>query len=138
MDGVSNGYEYLKRLQEESEGDHRATFRDYAGYLEQRARETATPLSGQFELTPLCNLDCKMCYVHLKKDQMREQSMLSVDQWKRLMGQAAEMGMMTATLTGGECLTYPGFDDLYLYLQGMGCNVSVLTKGCNRVPGHQH
>ena len=29
------------------------------------ARGHDTPISGDFELTPLCNLDCKMCYVHL-------------------------------------------------------------------------
>ena len=27
----------------------------------QNARENDTPISGCFELTPLCNLDCKMC-----------------------------------------------------------------------------
>ena len=32
-------------------------------YQEQKARKAGIPLFGQFELTPLCNLDCKMCYV---------------------------------------------------------------------------
>ena len=37
--------------------------------------------------------------------------------------------MFTATLTGGECLTYPGFRELYLYLQSLGCAMDVLTNG---------
>ncbi len=37
--------------------------------------------------------------------------------------------MFEATLTGGECLTYPGFDELYLYLQSLGCQVMVMTNG---------
>lgn len=28
------------------------------------------PISGTFELTPRCNFDCKMCYVHLKEEQI--------------------------------------------------------------------
>ena len=32
-------------------------------YLFDRASRTLTPLSGTFELSPVCNLACKMCYV---------------------------------------------------------------------------
>jgi radical SAM protein with 4Fe4S-binding SPASM domain len=31
-------------------------------------------------------------------------------------------------VTGGECLTYPGFEELYLYLHSLGCHVDVLTN----------
>ena len=98
-------------------------------FLSFKAREKGIPYSGSFELTPLCNLDCRMCYVHLTKEQMRGRELLSVDQWKSLMKQAKDAGMMKAKLTGGECLTYPGFDELYLYLHSMGVNVDVLTNG---------
>lgn len=36
-------------------------------FLNFKARDKGIPISGSFELTPLCNLDCKMCYVHLNK-----------------------------------------------------------------------
>ena len=45
-------------------------------FLDFRAREEAIPLTGTFELTPLCNLDCKMCYVHLNKAQMKGAELL--------------------------------------------------------------
>ena len=98
-------------------------------FLEQRARETATPFHGAFELTPLCNLDCKMCYVHLNQAQLQGRKLLPADTWIDLMGQAIDVGMMSATLTGGECLTYPEFDKLYLFLKENGIIITVKTNG---------
>lgn len=98
-------------------------------YLCFKARKKNHPISGSFELTPLCNLDCKMCYVHLQKDQMCGRPLLSVDQWKDIMQQAIDGGMMYAALTGGECLTYPGFRELYLFLRDRGIEVSILSNG---------
>ncbi len=45
------------------------------------------------------------------------------------MHQAWEAGMINAALTGGECLAYPGFEELFLYLHSLGCQVAVLTNG---------
>ena len=98
-------------------------------YQERKARELGIPLSGQFELTPFCNLDCKMCYVHLHQNQLNGADILSVEQWKNIMLQAHSQGMMNATLSGGECLVYPGFDELYMFLRNLGIKVSVKTNG---------
>ena len=101
----------------------------YNRFLETKARKLKIPLSGSFELTPLCNLDCKMCYVHLSRDQFDQKDLLSVNIWKELIKQAHEAGMLNATLTGGECLTYSGFDELYLYLYELGIRPSLLSNG---------
>lgn len=101
----------------------------YGLYQERIAREKCIPLSGTFELTPLCNLDCKMCYVHLDSDQLNEIDLLTVAQWKEIMTQAHSMGMLNATLTGGECLMYPGFDDIYIFLRTLGIKASIKTNG---------
>ena len=55
--------------------------------------------------------------------------LLTVDQWKQLMHEAWEAGMVRVNLTGGECLSYPGFKELYLYLHSLGCEIRVLTNG---------
>ena len=106
---------------------------DYQKHIDRfmsfKAREQGVPYLGTFELTPLCNLDCKMCYVHLRGDQMEGRLLLTVDEWKDLMTRAAGAGMMKAKLTGGECLTYPGFEELFLHLHGLGINTAVLTNG---------
>ena len=95
-------------------------------YLDAKARNQGIPLHGTFELTPLCNLDCKMCYVHLSQKQLKEsgKELLTVEQWKNIMDQAIAEGMLHATLTGGEALLYPGFDELYLHLMEQGVEVT--------------
>lgn len=98
-------------------------------YFAWKARERGIPFTGTFELTPLCNLDCKMCYVHLTREQMGGAEQMKPETWKNLMEQAIDAGMRKARLTGGECLAYPGFDELYLYLQSRGVEVMVLTNG---------
>lgn len=98
-------------------------------YLDGRARESGTPLTGVFELTPLCNLDCKMCYVHLQKGQMSGKDLLPVEAWVDIIDQACDAGMMYARVTGGECLTYPGFKNIYLHLKSRGIETKVLTNG---------
>ena len=98
-------------------------------FLENKARTQAIPLTGNFELTPFCNLDCKMCYVHLSDLQYNKKNLLSISEWKMLIRQAYESGMRNASLTGGECLTYPGFDDVYLSLYGYGITPSILSNG---------
>lgn len=97
-------------------------------FLTRKARERNLPVTGSFELTPLCNLDCKMCYVHLTGEQMTA-SLLGVDQWKDIMSQAIDGGMLYASLTGGECLTYPGFRELYCFLRDRGIEVNILSNG---------
>lgn len=98
-------------------------------FLDVRARERGIPLKGTFEITPLCNLDCRMCYVHLQKDQLCGKELLPASDWEKIMDQAIGAGMMYASLTGGECLTSPDFDRLYLYLHSRGMQVSILTNG---------
>ena len=105
----------LRQLDEQGITDYRR-YQQVRQYLGFKAREKNLPISNSFELTPLCNLDCKMCYVHLQREQMHGAELLTTEQWKDIMRQSIDAGMMFATLTGGECLTYPGFDELYLFL----------------------
>jgi radical SAM protein with 4Fe4S-binding SPASM domain len=124
----ANGLEFLKALSKQS-GKREQSYRVFSRYLDHIAREKGIPLHGQFELTPLCNFSCKMCYVHLDRDQLAGREVLPVEKWKDLMHQAWEAGMIYSTLTGGECLAYPGFDEVYLYLRSLGCDPSILTNG---------
>ncbi len=120
--------ELLDYLDSEGITDFRR-YREVRTFLNFKAREKNLPIGGTFELTPLCNLDCKMCYVHLNHDQMCGAELLSTDTWKDIMTQAFEAGMMYARLTGGECTTYPGFKELYLHLLSLGVEVAILSNG---------
>ncbi len=128
MEKFPSTSEFLEMLRKEK-GKQTQSFRALARFLDEKARQKGVPLTGQFELTPLCNFSCKMCYVHLEANQLAGQEILLVETWKDIMHQAWEAGMMHVTLTGGECLTYSGFDELFVYLQSLGCDVSILTNG---------
>ena len=97
-------------------------------YISDKARSDGVPVAGCFELTPFCNLDCKMCYVHMNSHQCLDQ-LLSVEEWKKIIRQAVDAGMIFAELSGGECLTYHGFKEVYLYLLSLGVRVAILTNG---------
>lgn len=88
------------------------------------------PLSGYFELTPRCSLDCKMCYVHLTDRQMKESGSreLSTAQWIKLIDEAYEAGMLFAILTGGECLMHKGFKEIYLHMKEKGLLITLNTN----------
>ena len=128
MAETMTGHEFLMRLKEQGEKRHQS-FDVFYQYLDHQARIKGIPIFGQLELTPLCNFDCRMCYVHLTGDQLRGRSLLTVEQWKRLIHDAWEAGMIRVNLTGGECLSYPGFEEIYLYLHSLGCEIRVLTNG---------
>lgn len=99
-------------------------------YISLKARYKDIPVCGTFELTPLCNLDCKMCYVHLNSNQIQPNERLcTIEEWKNIIDQAIDAGMIFAELTGGECLTYPGFREIYLHLCSRGIHPGILTNG---------
>lgn len=97
-------------------------------YLKQKAWVNGVPLTGLFELTPRCTLNCEMCYVHLTPSQMKHDE-LTTGQWIFLIDEACDAGMLYATLSGGECLLYPGFRQIYDHLQSRGVRVTILTNG---------
>ncbi len=121
-------HELLAKLDAEGITDYRR-YSEVHKYMDFKAREKGVPVSGTFELTPLCNLDCKMCYVHLNAAQLHGAKLLPVETWKDVARQAFDAGMMYASITGGECLTYPGFKEFYLYLRSLGLETHILSNG---------
>ena len=98
-------------------------------FLEEKSRNANIPLHGKLELTPICNLECKMCYVHLNNCNYDEKRLIPAEIWIKIIDEAREMGMMDVTLTGGECFTHPGFDRIYLHLYNHGILKGVLSNG---------
>lgn len=121
-------FEFLGEMRESGISEEEIQRRVLA-FLHNKARETNTPYRGHFELTPLCNLNCKMCYVHLEGEQMRSKRLLRPEEWQDIMQQAIDAGMAEATLSGGECLTYPWFDEVFLFLKAHGIPTTILSNG---------
>ena len=95
-----------------------------------RARRDCLPINGLFELTPLCNFRCRMCYVRLDAAEVARHGRIhKAAEWLDLADQAAEMGLYAVTLSGGEPLTHPEFEEIYAGLCDRGLLVTVLTNG---------
>ena len=98
--------------------------------LHSRSARLGRPCSGTFELTPRCNFDCKMCYVHLSAQEQAERGEeLTADQWLAIGESACAEGMVFLLLTGGEPTIRPDFMEIYRGLKKLGLLVSINTNG---------
>lgn len=99
-------------------------------YLHNKACASLTPLNGTFELLPLCNMNCRMCYIRIgKEEQEAIHPLHTVEEWLELGRIARDKGMLYLLLTGGEPFMYPGFKEILQGMQKMGILVSVNTNG---------
>ena len=99
-------------------------------YLYQKATAAGVPLSGTFELTPVCNMDCKMCYVRLSKKQQESIAPLkTAQQWLELGERAKKAGMLYLLITGGEPFMHPQFRKILEGLHAMGFLISINSNG---------
>ena len=128
---ITNGvlvivYIYLDKYKEEKGMAEPLTLR----YLSAKAAKNRIPLSGTFELSPCCNLDCRMCYVRKSyKEVMDFGGEKTVEQWLKLARECKEAGMLFLLLTGGEPFLYKGFRRLYTELKKMGFMITINTNG---------
>ncbi len=87
------------------------------------------PVSGTFELTPRCNLNCKMCYIHMSaEEQQAAGAELTTEQWLDIGRQAVKAGMIYLLVTGGEPMLRPDFTTIYSEIVKMGVIISVNTN----------
>lgn len=100
-------------------------------YLFSKAVRSKTPLSGTFELSPVCNFSCKMCYVRKTQKEVRDsvRPILTCEQWMELAKELKDQGMLYLLLTGGEPFLWPDFWKLYSELHRMGFWVSINSNG---------
>lgn len=106
------------------------TWKAFSDQIWLNARRDCRPVTATFELTPLCNFRCRMCYVRLDESRVPEFGRLhSADEWLSLANQAMKMGLYTVTLSGGEPLLHPEFEKIYVGLSRMGLLVSILSNG---------
>ncbi len=99
--------------------------------LNQKARTARIPISGTFELSPICNLSCKMCYVRKTPAEVAAHSrpLVTLEQWKQIADEAFDSGMLFLLLTGGEPFLWQDFKELYTYLAHKGFVISINSNG---------
>ena len=100
-------------------------------YLYSKADRLRMPLSGTFELSPVCNFSCRMCYVRKTQREVNEspRKLMTKEEWLTIAREAKKQGMLYLLLTGGEPLLWPDFWELYEELIAMGFLISINTNG---------
>lgn len=99
-------------------------------YLHRKATLAGIPLSGTFELTPVCNMDCKMCYVRMSRQaQEAIASLAGADQWLALGQAAKDAGLLYLLLTGGEPFLHPQFRQILEGLHRLGLIITLNSNG---------
>lgn len=99
-------------------------------YLCEKATIDCIPINAILELTPLCNMNCDMCFVRLSPKEMEQKgSLRSTEEWISLAEEMQKAGTMFVLLTGGEPLLYPGFKEIYIALKKLGMILTLNTNG---------
>lgn len=99
-------------------------------YLFDKAFSEKVPIGGTIELLPICNMDCKMCYIKTSVNEMNKMGrVLTVEEWIEIVKQLKDNGTLFLLLTGGEPLLYKDFKKLYKAIISMGIIVTINTNG---------
>ena len=99
-------------------------------YLHTKAARLGIPLNGTFEVTPLCNMNCRKCYVRMNREQQEAIApMRTAEEWLELGRTAKERGMTYLLLTGGEPFLRPDFQQIMQGLHRMGFVLSINSNG---------
>ena len=107
---------------------------EYQGTIEQFLCEKATvdhvPVNAILELTPLCNMNCEMCFVRLGAEEMKQKGRLrNAEEWIALGEEMKEAGTLFVLFTGGEPLLHPELKKIYTAYKRMGMILTVNTNG---------
>lgn len=99
-------------------------------YLMAKAAKSRVPLSGTFELTPRCNLNCRMCYIRMSEKEMAARGReYSAREWIEMGKTCADAGLLFLLLTGGEPFLRKDFREIYTGLKKLGLFLSINTNG---------
>ncbi|WP_024304556.1 pyrroloquinoline quinone biosynthesis protein PqqE [Pseudogulbenkiania sp. MAI-1] len=86
------------------------------------------PLWLSLELTYRCPLKCSWCNNPLDFDKYAAHE-LSTAEWKRVLGEARELGALQLGFTGGEPLQRPDLEELVAYADELGFYTNLITSG---------
>lgn len=103
---------------------------EFSNRLRMKAADNRIPVTAAFEISPVCNFTCKMCYARRTMEQVKAAGGLrSVEWWLNTAREAKKQGLLYLLLTGGEPFLYPDFRQLYEALAEMGMLLSINSNG---------
>jgi len=99
-------------------------------FVDEHFGEISAPFNAGFELTAKCNLNCVHCYA--RHD--RSHKDITTEEFKQIFDILVNKGLLEVFFTGGEILTRPDFEELYVYAKKKGVimvllsNITMLTQ----------
>lgn len=96
-----------------------------------------TPRIGHLdiELTERCNNNCIHCSINRPlKDARARSRELNTGQWKNIIREVADLGVITIRFTGGEPTVREDFNELYRFTREQGIKVILFTNARNITP----
>lgn len=98
--------------------------------LFKNAGNRGIPLTAAFELLPVCNFSCKMCYVRKSIAEVNlNGGLIDGKQWLSFAKEARDLGLLFPLLTGGEPFLHPDFKEILSGMLDMGMQVSINSNG---------
>lgn len=87
------------------------------------------PLEGSIDLTYRCNDNCRHCWLKVTDDSAQEKQELSLEEIKKIVNQARQMGCRKWSISGGEPMLRPDFAEIFDYITQNSSSYSLNTNG---------
>jgi len=87
------------------------------------------PLKGSLDLTYRCNNDCRHCWLRLPPDSKAADEEMSLSEVVDLVDAAREMGCGHWSISGGEPMLRPDFEEIFSHITEKGATYTLNTNG---------
>ena len=93
------------------------------------------PLKGTLDLTYRCGNNCRHCWLRLAPDAPEGAAELSLDEIRRVVGEARAMGCREWAISGGEPMLRPDFGEIFAAIADLSSGYTLNTNGTLITPG---
>ncbi len=87
------------------------------------------PLKGFLDVTYRCNNDCRHCWLRLAPDAPEASRELETAEIRRIVAEARALGCRRWTISGGEPMLRPDFEEIFAAVTEHGAPYTLITNG---------
>lgn len=107
-----------------------ASYGEFSLSLHEKFTDKRVPMDATLEVTRRCPLECQHCYNNLPMgDLAARKRELTKEEYFKLLGDLAEMGVIWLLFTGGEIFARKDFLDIYTFAKRKGFLITLFTNG---------
>ncbi len=100
------------------------TIKEFKERLIRESEKKEILLSANIEIISVCNFKCPHCY-----NESAERGYMSLEAFRRIIKELKHLGCIYLTITGGEPLLHPNFEEIYKEAHEAGFIVSLFSNG---------